>query len=372
VGGRSTIREVLNPGCDVSRSQNNQRAAPTQEALDVFCHYLPPPYLEAVARSCQGRLPLMLQRATAIPAMSRLEDRRALVDAFPGYRQVLSLSSPAVEALAGPTGAAELARVANDELAAVVAADSRRFPAFVATLPLSHAEASHAEIERCLRLPGAVGVQIFTSVGGLPLDHPSLLPIIEHAAQLGLAVWLHPCRAAERPDYPGEDVSEHDLWWAFGWPHESSVAMGRLVFCGLFDRHPDMVVVTHHAGGTAALMAGRLGLGMAGGPRTKVGTRTSLIMGTPLQSFRRFYADTATFGSAEAVSCARAFFGTDHLLFATDCPFGPEGGRAIIKATFDALEQLGLSEDERADVLAGNARRALRLPLSPAQGASGA
>ena len=337
-------------------------AAPGQEALDVFCHYLPPPYLEAVVRSCQGRLPLMLQRATAIPTMSRMEDRCALVDAFPGYRQVLSLSSPTVEALAGPTGAAELARVANDELAAVVAADPRRFPAFVATLPLNNPDASHAEIERCLRLPGAVGVQVFTSVGGLPLDHPSLLPIIEHAAKLGLAVWLHPCRSAERPDYPGEDVSAHDLWWAFGWPHESSVAMGRLVFSGLFDRHPDLVVVTHHAGGTAALMAGRLGLGMAGGPRTQAGARTNSITGTPLQSFRRFYADTATFGSAEAVSCARSFFGADHVLFATDCPFGPEGGRAIIRATFEALDQLGLSAAERAAIMSGNARRALGLP----------
>jgi aminocarboxymuconate-semialdehyde decarboxylase len=50
------------------------------------------------------------------------------------------------------------------------------------------------------------------------------------------------------------------------------------------------------------------------------------------------------------------------VLFATDCPFGPEGGRAIIRATFEALDQLGLSAAERAAIMSGNARRALGLP----------
>jgi predicted TIM-barrel fold metal-dependent hydrolase len=54
------------------------------------------------------------------------------------------------------------------------------------------------------------------------------------------------------------------------------------------------------------------------------------------------------------------------VLFATDCPFGPEGGRAIIRATFEALDQLGLSAAERAAIMSGNARRVLGLaPETP-------
>ena len=73
---------------------------------------------------------------------------------------------------------------------------------------------------------------------------------------------MHPARPATFADYAGETRSKYDLWWAFGWPYETSVAMGRLVFSGLFDRHPGLVIITHHLGAMIPFCEGRIGGGL--------------------------------------------------------------------------------------------------------------
>jgi aminocarboxymuconate-semialdehyde decarboxylase len=78
--------------------------------------------------------------------------------------------------------------------------------------------------------------------------------------------------------------------------------------------------------------------------------------------FKMIYADTALNGVEAATRCGHAFFGTPKCLFATDAPFDPEGGRALIRSTIRAIEALELGTVERAQILAENARRLLSLP----------
>ena len=211
-----------------------------------------------------------------------------------------------------------------------------------------------------------MGVQVYTSVDGHPLDEPELLAIFELVAQRKRAVWLHPTRPMTRADYLSESLSKFDLWWAIGWPYETTLAMGRLVFSGLFDRHPDLPIITHHAGGVASLMEGRLGsglelLGTRNLPEHADAVATPLVE-KPLDAFRRFYGDTATFGSAAAIECGRAFFGAQRMMFATDMPFDPEQGPGYVRSTLAAIDSLDrLSNSDRAAIKSGNARRVLRL-----------
>jgi predicted TIM-barrel fold metal-dependent hydrolase len=157
------------------------------------------------------------------------------------------------------------------------------------------------------------------------------------------------------PDYSTEKVSKFDLWWALGWPYETSVAMGRLVFSGLFDRCPDLAIITHHVGGMIPMMEGRIGsgldlLGTRVLPGYEQAVKTSLKQ-RPLEAFRKFYADTASFGSRAAIECGKAFFGIDRLLFATDMPFDPEQGPGYIRETFRAIDGMALSADQREAIL---------------------
>jgi aminocarboxymuconate-semialdehyde decarboxylase len=307
----------------------------------------------------------MFTRAQAVPAMVDLEQRFRVMDEFPGYRQIPSLASPPLEALASATDSPDLARIANDSMAAMVASFPDRFPSFVASLPMNNPDAALQEAERAVRQLGAAGVQVFSNVNGRPLDEPEYLAIFELMGQLGAATWLHPWRTMNMADYASEQTSKYDLWWALGWPHETSVAMGRLVFAGLFDRWPDLVVVTHHVGGVIALMEGRLeiGLEMLGkrAPANQAEANVHQLQERPVDAFRRFHADTASFGSVAAIECGSAFFGIDHLLFGTDMPFDPEGGPGYIRATLAALRQMPISTAELQKILVGNATRLFNL-----------
>jgi uncharacterized protein len=339
--------------------------------IDVFPHILPPRYFERMLAAAPPGMALQ-KRMSGIPVLVDLDLRMAVMDRYEGYVQVLTLANPPIEVVAGPDLSPELARLANDEMANVVAKRPERFPGFVASLPMNNPDAAVAEIDRAIDHLGATGVQIFTNVGGRPLDLPEYRPIFARMAEHGLPIWLHPARPATFADYAGEARSKYDLWWAFGWPYETSVAMGRLVFSGLFERHPDLQIITHHLGAMIPFCAGRIGGGLDQlGSRTDDadddaddGAALGRLKRRPLDHFKMFYGDTALFGAWPAMESGLAFFGADHVLFGTDMPFDPEKGPGFIRDTIAAMERMRASAEDKAKIYEGNARRMLRLRLS--------
>ena len=322
------------------------------ETLDVFNHCLPPAFVEA-CRGVMDRPNVMFDRAVVMPGMSRLEERMRIMDGFPGYRQILSLASPTVESIATPDQSPDLARIGNEEMAAWVRAHPDRFPGFIASLPMNHPGAALEEARRAVEDLGALGIQLYTHINGAPIDTPEVMKLLALMNELERPVWLHPLRASTAADYPGEAVSKYDIWWAFGWPHETSVCASRLVFAGVFDRWPDLKIITHHAGGTIPMMKGRIehGLEELGNryPPQHAGAAETSLKERPIDAFRRFHADTATFGSRAAIECGAAFFGEEKMLFASDFPF------AGIGEAIEATDGMG------EGVLCGNAERLLNL-----------
>ncbi len=67
------------------------------------------------------------------------------------------------------------------------------------------------------------------------LDDPAYLPLFQRMAEIDLPIWLHPTRPATFPDYQNEPESKYELWWVFGWPYETSIAMSRILFLGYVD-----------------------------------------------------------------------------------------------------------------------------------------
>ena len=344
------------------------------ERIDAFCHIIPRRYYDyMVHRTSRGDY--MQKRIRGIPALTDLDERFRLMDRHPGYRQVLSLAAPPVEALGSPDETPDMARVANDGMAELVAAYPDRFAAFVASLPLNNPDASVAEAERAITQLGARGVQIFTNVNGAPLDTPVYEPLFERVTRHGLPIWVHPTRPPSFADYATEGRSRYDLWWAFGWPYETSVFMARMVFWGIFDRMPGLKIITHHMGGLVPYLEGRVGWGL-----DQLGTRTDdpddlaarqRLERRPYDYFRMFYADTALFGALPATECGLAFFGSERVLFATDFPFDPQGGGLVIGETIRVVDNLTASLEDKCRIYHGNVRRLLRLDVSvPARASS--
>lgn len=335
--------------------------------IDVFNHTFTTRYFEEINRLSSGLVDLD-KRVRNIPVLLDVEARLAMLEQFgDDYRQVLTLVAPPVEAMAGPEDAVELAKIANDELAEMVDRHDR-FVGFVAALPLNAPDASVAEASRAIDELGATGVQLFTNANGKPLDRPEFLPLFELMTGYDLPIWIHPIRGANMADYIDEDQSEYEIWWTFGWPYETSVMMARLVFGGYFDRFPSLKIITHHLGGMTPYFEGRVGPGMDQlGART-TGEDLTVVLDRlekrPLDYFKSFYGDTAVFGSASALRCGLDFFGADHVLFASDCPFDPEKGPGYIRETIKNLdEDLDLDPDVLDKIYEGNARKMLRLRL---------
>ncbi len=333
--------------------------------IDIFPHIFPRTFNDKMM-SIPERAGNMQKRVREIPVMVDLDLRFRIMDQFPGYRQVLTLASPPLEALMESKDSPELARIANDGMAELVAKHPDRFVAFSASLPMNNMDACMKEVDRSINQLGAKGVQVFSNVNGHPLDEPQFLPLFERMAQLDLPMWLHPARPSSFPDYAVEKKSRYEMWWVFGWPYETSVAMGRIVFAGIFDRFPDLKIITHHLGAMIPYFEGRVGAGLDQlGARTPDSERELVqhkLKGRPIDYFRMFYADTALFGAVGATECGLAFFGIDRVLFGTDMPFDPEKGPGFIRETIRVMESITLAPSDRQKIYEGNARRLLKLP----------
>ena len=297
--------------------------------------------------------------------MYDLDIRFRIMEQYQDYAQVLTLNLPPIEVVAGPRESPDLAKLANDSMAELVAKHPKHFPAFVASLPLNNPDATLREAERAVNHLHARGVQIGSNVNGRPLDEPEFRPLFSLMARLGYPIWLHPTRSPDFADYKTENRSKYDLWWAFGWPYETSVAMGRLALSGVFDENPDLKIITHHMGAMIPYFEGRIGGGLDQlGRRTDdehdVGTLGRLKK-RPYDYFRMFYADTALFGAYDATVCGLNFYGVPKVLFASDAPFDPEKGPMYIRETIAIVDKLPVSDEERERIYWKNAAELLKV-----------
>jgi uncharacterized protein len=332
--------------------------------IDIFNHIYPAGYYERLMKVAPDYKDIG-KRMRNIPMLADLDVRFQVMDRFGDYEQVLSLPTPPIEVFASPADAVDLAQAANDGMAELVRKYPDRFTGFVAALPLNDPDAAVRELQRAVEQLGARGCQIFSNIRGKPISSPEFLPLFEAMAGYDLPIWLHPFRGADFADYQTEERSQYEIWWTFGWPYDTSVAMARLVFAGYFDRFPNLKIITHHMGAMAPYFEGRIGPGW-----DQLGARTSdvdyaavlkKLAKRPLDYFRMFYADTALFGAYDATVCGLRFFGADHVVFASDAPFDPEKGPMYIRETIAIVDRLPVSDDERERIYWRNAAALLKL-----------
>jgi len=333
--------------------------------IDIFNHVMPPAYLELV--KTHSKEAGMVKRMSSLRMLWDIEHRVAMLrEKFRDVQQVLTLGLPSPELLGDAAHSPEYARVANDGMAEMCRRWPKEFPAFVASLPMNNPKAALEEMDRAINQLGARGIQVITSVAGRPLDEPEYFPVFERATNHhDVPIWMHPARPASRADYAGEPKSKYEIWQVLGWPFETSVAMARMVFSGLFDRLPKLRIITHHCGGMLPYFAGRaetlwaqLGSRSAESDEAEVLKR---LKRAPIEYFKLFYGDTVLGGAAAPLACGIAFFGVDRIVFASDCPFDPEGGPMFIREGIRSIEELGLPEGDKRKIYFGNAKTLLKL-----------
>ena len=346
------------------------KSSHTHGKIDIYNHVMPQAYLDQIKDRYKDTG--IIKRLTGIRNLWDMESRVQMLEQYPEVQQILTLAVPAPEMVAGPNESPQLARVANDGMAQICATYPGKFPAFVAAMPMNNVSEAIKEMDRAIDKLGARGIEIKTNVNGRPLDDPEFFPIFEHATRVhGVPIWMHPERPATMTDYASEPKSRYEIWQVMGWPYETTAAMARIVFSGILDRLPDLRIVTHHCGGMLPFFAGRAETLWAQlGSRTIDEDYSGILkrMKKPLiEYFKMFYGDTVLGGSASALRCGLDFFGADHVVFASDCPFDPLGGPMFIRDGIRSIEALDLSDEVKAKIYLENAQRLLKSALHPAR-----
>jgi predicted TIM-barrel fold metal-dependent hydrolase len=327
--------------------------------IDAFCHFFPRALFERLSQTSSGTRDIG-KRMQGVRTIYDLDARLKMMDEFDDYSEILSLGLPPIDAITGPDKSPELAHIANDGLAELCGKYPDRFAGYVGALPMNAPDEAAKEAERILIAGNANGLQLHTNVNGACLDEPRFFPIFEVAAKSGKPILLHPARTANFPDFAAEKKSKYEIWTILGWPYETSATVARLIFSGLTTSLPQLKFVIHHLGAMIPFFDARLDTGWA-----TLGSRTSdedysgvlKMLGKPLlDCFREFYADTALCGGRIGTVCGLEFYGVDHVLFASDAPFGPQGGAGYIRETMKVIAGLDIAQADKEKICYRNAQ----------------
>ncbi|HLI08173.1 MAG TPA: amidohydrolase family protein [Ktedonobacteraceae bacterium] len=247
---------------------------------------------------------------------------------------------------------ARLARQANDQLAAAIAAHPTRFAGF-ATLPVTSPEVAADELERAVHLPGIKGTMIGGTINGRFLDDPAFLPILERAAALDVPIYIHPGvppASVREAYYSGFDPAVNYVLATsgWGWHNETAIHALRLILSGVFDRLPGLQIIIGHMGEMIPFMLDRIN-------NTLTSAAKNLQRPVPDYLLQNFYITTSGFFSEPPLLLALQTLGADRIIFSVDYPYSSsERGRKF-------LENAPISPFDKEKISHLNAGRVLKL-----------
>ncbi|MCC5989046.1 MAG: amidohydrolase family protein [Pararhodobacter sp.] len=167
--------------------------------------------------------------------------------------QVLSPNPLTFLHFAGIDLAGRFCRVHNDALAALI----REHHAGLAALPVQDVGAAVEELERAVGELGLLGACIGTDLPR-PLDSPEMDALYAACVRLDVPLFIHPAPAGiDGP--PGDaNLGASDLDVVIGFAAQETLAVARLIYGGVPDRHPELDICLSHGGGASAFLVGRM------------------------------------------------------------------------------------------------------------------
>jgi aminocarboxymuconate-semialdehyde decarboxylase len=323
--------------------------------FDLHTHHYTQEFFEAVRSSAgdysftkdpTGRDIITLRGARffgVTPAMTDLRARLDAMDAAGIDVAVLSLSTPNVFFL-GPDEQPALARRMNDAYAEAAAKHPERIKAF-ASIPMDNPDAALAELHRALgelRLNGAI---LLSNIGGRALTDPRYRPFFAEADRMRLCIFLHPMI----PPAGHEDLREFVLGPIVAFPFDTTLAVARMCYAGIFREYPNIRWLIGHAGGAVPWLMERIDSGYRDFAENR-----EHIDELPSVYLKRLYYDTVTF-SPHNLAMLRDLVGAEHMAMGSDFPHL----LGAIDRAVPSIRSLAIPEVEQERILGGTARAIL-------------
>jgi aminocarboxymuconate-semialdehyde decarboxylase len=240
--------------------------------------------------------------------------------------------------------ALECARLFNDAALELCSRGRGRLKS-LCQVPLQNIDAACKELSRCMQ-SGHLGVQIGNHVGSKNLDDAGIVNFLQHCADEGAAVLVHPWEM-----FGQERMLKYMMPWTVGMPAETQLSVVALILSGAFDHLPSTLRICFaHGGGSFAYLLGRLENSWHHHPVAR-----GECEHPPSYYLNRFYADSAVFDQ-RALQFLVGTMGADQVMLGSDYPF-PLGEERV----GSLIRQSNLTQHMKIKLLSGNATRFLGL-----------
>ena len=318
--------------------------------IDVHTHYYPEMFFEMIRSTSSdfsfdkdptGRTIITHKGARffgVTPPMTDVNQRLEDMDRVGIDVEVISLSTPNIF-FADESGQPEVARVMNDAYAELMAKHPKRFKAF-ASIPMDNPDAALAELHRAIDQLKMNGVVLLSNIKGRALTAPIYRPFFEEANRMNLCIFLHPMIPVN-----SEPFKEYVLGPLVGFPFDTTLAVARMCFDGMFRELPNIKWIIGHLGGAIPYLMERLDSGYHDFAECRVN-----IDQPPSAYLKKLYYDTVTFSSYN-LRLARDLVGSDHMLMGSDYPHM----LGSIERSVSSIHDLAIPENEKQRIFSGSA-----------------
>jgi aminocarboxymuconate-semialdehyde decarboxylase len=318
--------------------------------LDLHTHYYPRIYFDKIRelpsefsfdKSPSGQTIITYRGVRffgVTPPMTDVAKRIEDMDRVGIDVEVVSLSTPNVfftDAAHQP----EIARMVNDAYADLIAQHPQRFKGF-ASIPMDNPEAALAELHRALDELKLNGVILLSNIGGKSLTSPEYREFFAEANRMKLCILLHPMLPANTDPF-----REYVLGPIVGFMFDTTLAIARMCFDGMFKDFPDIRWIAAHLGGAAPYLMERMDNGWRDFPECR-----AKIDELPSTYLKRLYYDTVNF-NPHMLGMVRDMIGADRMVMGSDYPHL----LGSIERAVSTIEELEISKEEKRRIFEGTA-----------------
>jgi predicted TIM-barrel fold metal-dependent hydrolase len=213
----------------------------------------------------------------------------------------------------------------------------------VGTVALQHPDLAVKQLRHAVAQLGMRGVQISTSAApGMELDDTRLADFWAVAEELDAAVLIHPwgCTLGER-------LNAYYLFNSVGNPTETALALSRILFSGLLERHPRLKIWSAHGGGYLPAYVVRADHAWSARPDA----RTTEL--PPSELLRRTYVDSLVYTPRQLRHLVDVM-GAGQVTLGSDYPFDMG-----VEDPVERLLAAGFDDETVTAIRGGNAIRLL-------------
>src|SRR5438309_1095965 len=247
--------------------------------------------------------------------------------------EVVSLSTPNVF-FTNAKHQPEIAKMVNDSYADLIAKHPKRFKGF-ASIPMDNTDEALKELHRAIDELKLNGVILLSNIGGKALTLTEYRPFFEEANRMKLCIFLHPMFPTD-----AEPFREYVLGPIIGFPFDTTLAVARMCYDGMFRELPDIRWIIGHLGGAVPYLMER----MDNGWRDFAECRAKIDQ-LPSTYLKQLYYDTVAF-SPYTLNMVRELVGADHMVMGSDYPHL----LGSIDRAVSSIENLNIDQDEKRKI----------------------